>query len=114
MLTNTDITIYHKYLNTATKLEEYKRQYFKKCWAFRSEETNVDKGYEKSNHIEIRIPCKENENWESAEIDIGDIIYVGKGPYGVSKQKDLPETYNVTKAVVNTFGNNTHIHIGGR
>ena len=114
MLTNTDLTIYHKYLNTTTKMEEYRRYYFKKCWKYETKGTNVDEGYEASGQVQIRIPGDENENWESAEIDIGDVIFIGKGPHEIRQQKDLNNSYNITSITINTFGNNAHIHIGGR
>ena len=46
---------------------------------------------------------------------IGDIIAIDIQPE-ISKQSDLQgkEFYNVTSITINEYGNNPHIHLGGK
>lgn len=114
MITNSDITIYHKGLNAGTRLEKYTKFYYANCWKFGGKGANRNKGFENANDIDVRIPYDENE----ANINnfaIGDIIYIGNGPDTITAQTDLNgEAYNITTLINNNFGNNQHIHIGGK
>lgn len=104
MITNQDITIYHKILDTTTRLEEYRGFYYKNCWVFSNKNSKTDNGYKKVNDIEIRIPYLTNENLNIGDFTIGDIIYIGKGTSYVKTQSELNgDTYNITSIVNNTF-----------
>ena len=77
MITNGDLTIYHKGLNPNTRLEEYTMFYYEKCWIFGGKGSSRYKGIENANDIEIRIPYNLNENTDISNFAIGDIIFVG-------------------------------------
>ena len=113
MITNKSITYYHKTLNNKTKLEEWTKTLFSNVWAFREKGSINDSGYEKKGKVEIRIPM-EYVN-DTTIFQLGDIIAIGS--FGdITKQKDLEgkEFYNVTNIKINDFGNNPHIHLGGK
>lgn len=104
MITNQDITIYHKIFDTTTRLEEYQGFYYKNCWVFINKSTSNNKGYEKVNDIEIRIPYLTNENANISDFTIGDIIYIGKGRNYVKTQSELNgDVYNITSITNNTY-----------
>lgn len=104
MVTNKDITIYHKTINEITRLEEYTRFYYANCWVFGGKGASINKGYEKANDIEIRIPYSTNDNVNINDFKIGDIIFIGKGVNSITTQSDLiGEVYNITSIINNTF-----------
>ena len=110
MITNKAITYYHKTLDN-NKLEKWERYVFEKVWAFGGKGSSLNAGYENANDINVRIPSLDNKEIFS----IGDIIAIGIQP-SIEKQSDLKgvEFYNVTSVTVNDFGNNPHIHLGGK
>lgn len=110
MITNKTITYYHKTLDE-NRLEKWNRYVFEKVWAFASKGSSINKGYENSNNINVRIPSIDNKDIFA----IGDIIAIGVQPE-IQRQSDLKnvEFYNVTSINVNDFGNNPHIHLGGK
>ena len=67
MIINQDITIYHKILDTTTRLEEYRGFYYKNCWVFSNKNSKTDNGYKKVNDIEIRIPYVPEYNSDQIE-----------------------------------------------
>ena len=73
----------------------------------------MNKGYDNSNDLNVRIPMEYVKDVNM--FDIGDIVALGENP-DISRQSDLEgiEFYNVTKINVNDFGNNPHIHLGGQ
>lgn len=112
MITNKAITYYHKELDS-NRLEKWNRYVFKNTWVFGGKGTKINKGYENANDINVRIPIEYIE--DSSIFKIGDIIAVGiQG--NITKQSDLQniEYYNVTSVNINDFGNNQHVHLGGR
>lgn len=113
MITNNSITYYHKTLNDITHLEEWNRILFSDVWAFGGKGSSINKGYENANDINIRIPMKYVN--DKNIFSIGDIIAIGEQG-NISKQSDLngTEFYNVTSININDFGNNPHIHLGGK
>ena len=113
MITNNKITYYHKHFNTQTRLEEWQRTVFNKVWLFGGKGSNINKGYENANDVDVRI-AKEFLQ-DGMEFAIGDIIAVGEQP-NITKQTDLEgiEFYNVTSINLNDFGNNPHLHLGGK
>ena len=116
MLVNSDMTLYHKVLDTETRLEKWKRYYIEKVWWFGGKGANTQMGYENANDVQIRIPYESNENLNIADFSIGDIVCKGNIKKTITSQSELNgvEFYNITARSNNTFGNNQHIHLGGK
>ena len=113
MITNKSITYYKKGLNGETKLITWTRYVFSPVWVFGGKGNRLNKGYENANDVDVRIPMDQVEDESIFEIE--DIILVGE--HGdIEKQSDLDglKFYNVTSVNVNDFGNNPHIHLGGK
>lgn len=113
MITNNKITYYHKIFNTTTKLEEWQKHIFEDVWVFGGKGSSINKGYENANDVNVRIPMEYIE--DETIFNIGDIIAVGVQD-DITKQSDLngKEFYSVTSINVNDFGNNSHVHLGGK
>ncbi len=116
MLVNSDMTLYHKVLDTETRLEKWERYYIEKVWWYGGKGANTQTGYENANDVQIRIPYDMNENLNIANFNIGDIVCKGNIEKTITSQSNLngEEYYNITAINNNTFGNNQHIHLGGR
>lgn len=115
MITNTSLTIYHKVFNETTRLEEWRRYNYYKVWWFGGKGSSINKGYDNANDVNVRIPYLLN-NINIANIQIGDILVKGDLATDITTQQDLVgyEVYNITSINDNEFGNNPHIHIGGK
>lgn len=113
MITNKTITYYHKTSNPQTKLDAWIKTVFSKAWVFGGKGSSINKGYENANDVNVRIPMGIVN--DTSIFSIGDIIAIGEQP-DIEKQTDLvgKEFYNVTSINVNDFGNNPHIHLGGK
>ena len=114
MITNSSLTIYHKDgLDVSTHLEKWTRYNYDKVWYFGGKGASINKGYDNANDVEIRIPYG---NLDITKFALGDIIVKGTLDFNINTQKDLKnyEIYNITSIKNNTFGNNPHIHIGGK
>ena len=114
MITNSSLTIYHKDgLDVSTKLEKWTRYNYDKVWYFGGKGASINKGYDNANDVEIRIPYG---NLDITKFALGDIIVKGTLDFDINTQKDLKnyDIYNITSIKNNTFGNNPHIHIGGK
>ena len=116
MLVNSDMTLYHKVLDTETRLEKWERYYIEKVWWYGGKGANTQTGYENANDVQIRIPYEMNENLNIANFNVGDIVCKGNIEKTITSQSDLNgvEYYNITAINNNTFGNNAHIHLGGK
>lgn len=116
MLVNSDMTLYHKVLDTETRLEKWERYYIEKVWWYGGKGANTQKGYENANDVQIRIPYEMNENLNIANFNVGDIVCKGNIEKTITSQSELNgvEYYNITAINNNTFGNNAHIHLGGK
>ena len=116
MLVNSDMTLYHKVLDTETRLEKWERYYIEKVWWYGGKGANTQTGYENANDVQIRIPYENNENLNIADFSIGDIVCKGNIEKSITSQSELNgvEYYNITAINNNTFGNNAHIHLGGK
>lgn len=114
MISNSDVTIYHKELNLANRLEEWHRYNYSNIWFFGGKRASVDKGYDDTNFVEIRIPL--TESIDISNFSIGDIIVKGSLPIDIQTQQDLEEylTYNIVGINNNDFGNTPHLHITGK
>lgn len=62
MITNTELTVYHKTFNQTTRLEEWTRYNYSKAWWFGGKGANINKGYENANDVDVRIPYNLNTN----------------------------------------------------
>ena len=115
MITNSSLTIYHKVFDEATRLEKWKRYNYEKVWFFGGKGASINKGYDNANDVDIRIPYMLN-NIDIDNIQIGDILVKGNLTADINTQQDLIdyEIYNITSINDNDFGNNPHIHIGGK
>ena len=115
MITNTSLTIYHKEYDETTRLEKWIRQNYSQVWWFGSKGAGINKGYDNANDVDIRIPYNQNEV-DITNIQIGDILVKGDIATDITTQQDLNnfEFYNITSINDNKFGNNPHIHIGGK
>ena len=109
MISNNNITYYK--LNKEE--QEWTRYVFRDIWLFGGKGSSINAGYENANDVNVRIPL--NKVKDISIFAIGDIVV--KGIYGnIEKQSDLNglEFYNVTSITINDFGNNPHIHLGGK
>lgn len=115
MITNSSLTIYHKVYDEVTRLDKWKRYNYYKVWWFGGKGSSINKGYDNANDVNVRIPYLLN-NINIANIQIGDILVKGDLATNITTQQDLVgyEVYNITSINDNDFGNNPHIHIGGK
>ena len=115
MITNSSLTIYHKYFDKITKVDKWKRQEVKNIWWYGGKGANYNKGLENANEVKIRIP-KDINDLNNLEIDVGDILVKGIVKKEISVQSDLKdyETYNIVSIIDNDFGFNKHFHIEGK
>ena len=117
MITNKSITIYHKNgLDLATHLEKWTRYNYNKVWLFGGKGAGINKGYDNANDVEVRIPYDLNEGLDIKDFAIGDIIVEDTLNTDIETQEDLNNynIYNITSINDNNFGNNQHIHLGGK
>lgn len=117
MITNSELTIYHKELDIITRLEKWTRCNYDNVWFFGGKGAGLDKGYENANDVQIRIPYEKNQNININNFKIGDIIVKGKVEIDIDTQQDLGtnyEIYNITSIKNNNFGINKHVHLGGK
>ena len=114
MITNASLTIYHKEYDENTRLDKWKRYNYDKVWFFGGKGASINKGYDNANDVDIRIPYSNKVNINN--IAIGDILIKGTVNIDITTQQDLSsyEIYNITSINDNKFGNNPHIHIGGK
>lgn len=121
MLVNSSLTVYHKTLDEKTRLEKWIRfNYGTKdknaVWWYGGQGSSTNKGYDNANDVQIRIPYKLNESLDIKNFAIGDILVQGTLEKDIQTQQDLSEyeIYNITSKNNNTFGTETHIHLGGK
>lgn len=117
MITNSSVTIYHRDgLDVATHLEKWTRYNYNKVWFFGGKSAGINKGYDNANDVEIRLPYNEYDNLDINNFAIGDIIIQGTLTTDIEAQQDLENylVYNITSINNNNFGNNPHIHLGGK
>ena len=117
MITNSKITVYHKNgLDIATHFEKWVRFNYDEAWFFGGKGAGINKGYDNANDVQIRIPYGQNDELNISNFSIGDIVVQGALDTDIETQDDLSNylVYNITSINNNNFGNNPHIHIGGR
>lgn len=111
MITNEGLTIYHKELNTTTRLETYTKYTYSKVWMFGVIGSVLNEGINQSNNIDIRIPYHQN-TIDLLTIALGDIVVKGTNNPDITKPSDLPEYYTIVSIKDNNFGTEPHIHLG--
>jgi len=116
MITNSELTLYHKSLDGITRLEKWTRHNYNKIWWFGGKGASTNRGYENANDVQVRIPYNQNDNLDINDIAIGDIIIQGNLDIDINKQQDLSnyQVYNITSINNNTFGSEQHIHLSGK
>lgn len=115
MVTNSELTLYHKGLDPLTRNETWTRYNYSKIWWFGGKGASTNKGYENVNDVQIRIPYNQNEI-DINNIGIGDIVIQGNLDLDIYTQQDLKgyQVYNITSINNNTFGSEPHVHLSGR
>ncbi len=121
MVVNSSLTVFHKEFDKINRVEIWIRSNYgskdnPKVWLNGGKGSFINKGYENANDIQIRIPYDINPKLDIDNFKLGDIIIQGKLDFDIKSPKDLSdyETYSITSVSNNTFGNNKHIHIGGK
>lgn len=117
MITNSSLTVYHKDgLDVATHLEKWTRHNYSNVWFFGGKGASINKGYDNANDVEVRIPYDKNSGLNISDFAIGDILVQGTLETNIETQQDLENylIYNITSINNNNFGNNQHIHLGGK
>lgn len=115
MITNSELTLYHKGLDPITRIETWTRYNYNKIWWFGGKGASTNKGYDNANDVQIRIPYNQNEI-NISNIAIGDILVKGRVEIDITKQQDLKnyQVYNITSINNNTFGSEPHVHLSGK
>lgn len=116
MICNSKLTVYHMSgLDVSTNLEIWTRYNYDNVWFFGGKGAGINKGYAEANDVQIRIPYDSN-SLDITNFSLGDILVQGELNNDIETQQDLDayETYNITSINNNNFGNNQHIHIGGK
>ena len=115
MITNSSLTVYHKGLDATTHLEKWTRHNYSNVWFFGGKGAGFNKGYDNANDVQVRIPYDQNSGLDINDFAIGDIIVQGTLEIDIETQQDLDGLiYNITSINNNNFGNNQHIHLGGK
>ena len=116
MITNSKLTVYHKSFDSTTRLEKWTRHNYSNVWFFGGKGAGINKGYDNANDVQVRIPYNENNGLNIDDFAIGDILVQGALTTDIETQQDLENylIYNITSINNNNFGNNQHIHLGGK
>ena len=117
MITNSSMTLYHKRLNSSTRLDEWDRYPIENVMWQGGKGASINKGYDKSNDIKVFIPYDTNEGLEKVPFSIGDIIVKGNVEDNILKQSDLKvDNYNITTLINNDYGSDDmkHIQLGAK
>ena len=110
MITNTDLTIYHREYDPKMRVDVWMRFYVSEAWWFTAEKaTLTTDGLMQADNTTIRIP--------DISVTVMKDDYVVKGACSIEMQtaKDLNGTDHgkVISANYNRFGNNPHIKVVG-
>lgn len=114
MISNSNLTIYHKTFDNNRKKDNWERTVYENIWWFGGKGGYRSKGFEDANDVEVRIPLSKNIN--TSKIAIGDLLVKGTSTQEIDSQTDLKtdEVYTVMSISINDFGINQHIHLGGK
>lgn len=115
MITNNNLTLYHKTIDETTHLEEWTRFNYDNVWLFGGKGASSNKGLEYANNVVIRIPYNQNEI-DISNISIGDLLVEGHLDFDIETQDDLinHNVYLLTSITNNTFGSTPHVHLEGK
>ena len=118
MLVNSSLTVYHKVeIDHGYKWVRYNYgdKSNNKVWFYGGKGANLNKGLENANDCQIRIPYDINSNLDYKNFSQGDILIPDYVTSDITSEEDIQsEYYNITSLNNNNFGNNKHIHIGGK
>lgn len=116
MICNNSLTVYHKGFNEQTRTETWTRHNYSNVWFFGGKGAGLNKGYDNANDVEVRIPYDQNSGLSINDFAIGDILVQGTLEIDIESQQDLSsyQIYNIRSINNNDFGNNKHIHLGGK
>ena len=116
MLVNTGITHFHKTIDESSRLERWEKYNYGQAWWFGTEGATVNKGYDNSNQVNVRIWYNSNQDLKIEKFKVGDIIVKGNVDVNITSQQDLIgyEFCNITGINDNNFGNSPHIHVKGQ
>lgn len=116
MISNGNVTIYHKGFDDINRLEKWIRFNYTDVWFFGGRGAGINKGYDNANDFDCRIPYNKNAELDVRNFEQGDIVVQGTLDDDIETQEDLNGylIYNITSINNNNFGNNPHIHIGGK
>ena len=133
MYSNSDITIYNKYFDKATRLDKYKRTVIKNVfWDEKKAVNRLQSGLESADHVLLLIPFdytsqahyvspREFKGLEDTfTLNIGDKVVKGEIDFEVdSKISDLDklyETFTITSVDKKDFGSPhmRHFEVGGK
>lgn len=110
MLVNSDITIFHREYNEATRLDEWNSVYIPNAWWFKDSKSTIDTdGLKIADVCTVRI-------WDmSVEISKDDYIVKGECKINMQTIKDIAdfEYMRVTSINKNDFGGYPHIKVVG-
>ena len=113
MITNSDVTIFHKTISEETHQDLWEKLYFEKVWFFGGKGAGINKGYDNANDVEIRIPYEFNQI-DASKFKVGDIIIKGNVDWENGIEAKGFEIYHITSIKNNNFGTQPHVHIGGK
>lgn len=116
MITNSELTVYHKGFDEFSRSEIWTRYNYEKIWWFGGKGASTNKGYDNANDVQIRIPYKQNNNLDVSNFEIGDILVKGRVEKDITRQQDLKDylVYNITSINNDDFGSEPHIHLSGK
>lgn len=116
MISNSNVTVYHKGYNEETDLEKWIRFNYYDVWFFGGQGAGVNKGYDNANNFDCRIPYDKNAELDVRNFSVGDIVVQGDLDLDIETQQDLDDylIYNIISITNNNFGSSQHIHIGGK
>ena len=116
MISNSNLTIYHKGFDSEKSLEKWTRYNYYDTWFFGGKGAGINKGYDNANNFDCRIPYDKNNGLDIRNFEVGDIVVEGELNFDIETQQDLGnyQVFNIVSINNNNFGNNQHIHIGGK
>lgn len=116
MICNSSLTVYHYDYDELNRINKWIRFNYEHVWWFGGKGAGLNEGYDNANDVKIRIPYEKNKGLDINNFRVGDILVKGTLTNDIKTQQDLDnyEIYNITSLNDNTFGNNPHIHLGGK
>lgn len=110
MRTNAKMTHYRKVPDKVNRISKWERTVYQDVLWQGGKGARLNKGFIESNDVKVRIPYATNI---IGEFTVGDIIVKGVHD-DIEQQTDLKDSYNITSAVDNGFGNLKHVHLEGQ